>query len=62
MKCAACKSGTMKEGATTFTVERGQMILVIRHVPALVCSQCGEESVMDTVHAELERIADQAER
>ena len=39
MRCVICKSGDVQPGLTTFTVERGEMTLVLKGVPARVCSQ-----------------------
>ncbi len=43
MKCLSCKTGEPKPGTTTFTMERDGVLVVVRGVPALICSQCGEE-------------------
>ena len=61
MTCVACKSNSMKDGATTITVERGAMILVVRHVPAQVCEQCGEEYIAGEVQERLEELVSRAE-
>jgi YgiT-type zinc finger domain-containing protein len=42
MKCVICKEGQTKEGQTSLTLEREGLLFVIRHVPAQVCSNCGE--------------------
>lgn len=42
MKCSICKTGIMKEGKTTVTLNRGETTVVIKDVPALVCDNCGE--------------------
>lgn len=42
MRCVICKSGDVRPGSTTFTVERGPVTLVLDGLPARVCSQCGE--------------------
>ena len=61
MACVACKSNSMKDGTTTITVERGAMVLVVRHVPAQVCEQCGEEYIAGEVQERLEKLVDRAE-
>jgi YgiT-type zinc finger domain-containing protein len=40
-QCPLC-GGTRTDGTTTFTAELGFGIVVVRHVPARVCVQCGE--------------------
>jgi len=42
MKCVICKIGKTTPGKTTFTLERGESVLVIRNVPRDVCQDCGE--------------------
>ena len=38
MKCAICKNGDTKEGMTTITFDRDGMILVVKDVPAQICT------------------------
>ena len=42
MECVICKNGTTKQGFVTFTLERGNVIIVFKNVPALVCENCGD--------------------
>ena len=42
MKCLICKQSNPRPGFTTVTLERGELSLVIKNVPALVCPECGE--------------------
>ena len=42
MNCVICKTGEVKPGTTTFTVDRDGHTYVLRDVPAGVCQQCGE--------------------
>lgn len=44
MTCPLCK-GEMKKGKTNLPFARGKNLLVVRDVPALVCSQCGDSFV-----------------
>lgn len=41
MECSLCKVGTTKEGSVTVTLERGESIVLIKNVPAQVCTNCG---------------------
>ena len=43
-------------GTTTFAVDLGFGVIVIRQVPALVCSQCGEAWIADSVASRLEAV------
>lgn len=58
-KCPVC-SGRMIEGTTTFTVDYDKGVIVIRHVPALVCDQCGESWVEDSQSEKLEALVQEA--
>ena len=45
MTCLICKAAEPVQGTTTVTLERGELTLVIKEVPALVCPNCGEDYV-----------------
>jgi len=45
MKCVICKHGNTEQGTATVTFERGGFVLVVKGVPARVCSNCGEQYV-----------------
>ncbi len=51
--CPMC-GGARVHGLTTFTADLGFGVVVVRHVPALVCDQCGEEWLDDAVAEVLE--------
>jgi YgiT-type zinc finger domain-containing protein len=42
MKCMICKIGDTRPGKTTITLERDNMTLVFKGVPAEICGNCGE--------------------
>ncbi|MDZ7721986.1 MAG: YgiT-type zinc finger protein [candidate division KSB1 bacterium] len=45
MKCAFCK-GELLNGKTVLTFQMSEnRIIGVKNVPALICEQCGEESV-----------------
>jgi YgiT-type zinc finger domain-containing protein len=54
-----CRTGTLHDGATTVTVERGAMTLVLKGVPARVCDTCGEGYVGEATTRRLESLVDQ---
>ena len=58
-QCPLC-GGKIKEGTTTFTVDYGSGLVVVRNVPAWVCSQCGEAWVDDSFAGRLENIVQEA--
>ncbi len=41
MDCALCKVGTTEKGTVTVTLERNGAIVLIKDVPAEVCTNCG---------------------
>ncbi len=55
MKCFFCK-GNAVESTTKFIVDLGPCVVIVKNVPALVCTQCGEASFSDDVAKQLERI------
>jgi YgiT-type zinc finger domain-containing protein len=57
--CPLC-AGALTDGTTTFTVDYEQGVVVARHVPALVCDQCGEAWLKDDISATLERLVQEA--
>lgn len=57
--CPLC-GGEKKAGKTTFTVDLGFGVVVVREVPATVCSQCGADWIEDTIAGKLERIVEDA--
>lgn len=62
MKCNICKHGITQLGTTTITLERGELTLVIKGVPAQVCANCGEEYVDENIAGELLNVAEEAVR
>lgn len=53
MKCAICRHGETEPGKTTVTLERDNLTLVIKGVPARVCRNCGEEYVDEEIAQQL---------
>lgn len=62
MKCVICKNGETRPGAITVTLERGQMTLVVKNVPARVCDNCGEEYLDENVTRTLDGVVEEAAR
>jgi YgiT-type zinc finger domain-containing protein len=60
MKCVICKQGETQAGTATVTLERNGMTLVIRHVPARICTNCGEEYVDEVTTSQLLSEAEKA--
>jgi len=57
MKCGICKA-EMEEKSVTYTEDIEQGVIVIRHVPAQVCTECGNTWYSGTVAGELEKLVD----
>ena len=55
-KCTFCK-GTPRDGISTFTVDLGNCIVIIRNVPSQICTQCGETYYSTEVMQQLYNIA-----
>ena len=53
--CPIC-GGTKIESATSFTVDYKTGVVLVRDVPAIVCTQCGEEWISDEIAEKLEKI------
>lgn len=62
MKCVVCKQDKTHQGKATVTLDRSGTTLVIKSVPAQVCSNCGEEYVDESITAKLLRQAETASR
>ena len=58
-RCPLC-GGSKKAGRTTFRVDLGFGVVVVRDVPASVCSQCGADWIEDSIASKLEEIVNDA--
>ena len=57
--CPVCGGG-MHPGTTTFTADLGFSVVVIRNVPATVCSQCGSDWIPDNIASRIEGLVAEA--
>ncbi len=62
MRCPICRQGETSHGTATVTLERAELTLVIKNVPALVCENCGEEFVDEDTTEQLLASAEDALR
>ena len=60
MKCVICQYGETEPGTTTVTLTRGEATIVIREVPAQICTTCGEAYVDAATGKQLSQIAEKA--
>jgi YgiT-type zinc finger domain-containing protein len=58
-RCPICK-GYQSQSTTTFTVDLEFGVVVVRHVPAIVCEQCGAKWIDDNEAEKLEEIVAEA--
>lgn len=58
--CPICHGGQKRAGTTTFSVDLGFGVVVVRDVPAQVCDLCGTDWIEDAVAEQLEVIVEQA--
>ncbi len=60
-QCPLC-GGDKRPGTTIYSIDSGEGIVVVRAVPAQICSQCGEEWIdAQTAHS-LEEIVNEAKK
>ena len=57
--CPLC-GGAKRPGTTTFSADLGFGVIVVRQVPALVCSQCGADWLDDATAAHIEQLVEDA--
>ncbi len=62
MKCVVCKHGDTAAGYATITLERGGSTVVLKKVPAKICSNCGEEYVDEEQTQRVLAIAEELSR
>lgn len=60
MTCFFCK-GDMAASVTTHVVDLGKCIIIVKNVPCMKCSQCGEVVYTGTVVKHLEKITNALE-
>ncbi len=62
MKCVVCRVGQTQPGKTAVTLERGNMTLVFKNVPAEVCENCGEAYISDEISRHVLQAAEEVAR
>ncbi len=60
MRCMICKNAETHQGKATLTLERDGVTLVVKGVPAQVCSNCGEEYIDEKTTRQLLKTAEEA--
>jgi len=59
--CRQCPEGTYEKGTITETLERGDTVVVVKDVPALVCDVCGTSLLAAEELERLQTILERAE-
>ena len=62
MKCTLCKHGETFPGTTTVNLNRGKSAIIIKGVPAQICTNCGEYYLSEEISAQVLRLAEEAVR
>ena len=58
MNCLICRQAEIVDGFTSITFEREEFRVLINHVPAHICSSCGEAIVDEEVAIRLLSVAE----
>ena len=53
MRCLTCKHRQTKLSIVTVTLERNELIVIIKKVPAEVCDNCGEYYLSNDITAQV---------
>ncbi len=59
MNCFLCKA-TLSNGFANHVIDYNGHIIVVKKVPAMVCSQCGEYYIEHDITLKLEKIVEDA--
>lgn len=62
MTCIVCKNGSTKPGKVTVSVDKGKTVVMIREVPAEICTNCGEEYIDAETMKDLEKLVSNAQK
>ena len=60
-RCPLC-GGRKQPGKTTYSVDMGNGVILVRHVPATVCVQCGEAWIDNLTAQKLEQLTQEAKK
>lgn len=60
MNCIICEIGSLESALITVTPERDGVIVLVKEVPATVCSNCGERYFDSSITNQLLALANRA--
>ncbi len=61
-ECFFCKHGSVVQTRTTYMVDLKDCIVIVKNVPCMECSECGEKYFTDEVMQKLELIVNNAKK
>lgn len=62
MMCLSCKTGDMLPSTTSYFVELEKCMIIIKNVPCMKCTQCGDTVFSGSVAEKISELTDQAEQ
>lgn len=62
MKCLSCKYENMIDSTTTYMSALKNCVLIIKNVPCMKCTQCGDELFNTDILEKIEKIIAAAEK
>lgn len=63
MRCPLCKGEMAKKGRTNLPYELSdESIIIVKNVPAIICSQCGDVFIEADILSKVEKILDKASK
>ncbi len=60
MKCIICKNGETKNGLTSLSLDRMDVTIVVKNIPAEICENCGESYLSEEISARVLQEAEQS--
>ena len=60
--CPCCRCRELKESTATYVAVLGEYTIIIKNVPCLECTLCGEKYYTDEVMQNIERIVTKARK
>ena len=62
MKCVICKHGETRDGTAVVILQRDNTSIIIKEVPAQVCTNCGEYYLSEAITEKVLALAEHAAR
>ena len=60
MKCVLCKQGETALGVVTVTLQRDNAVIIIKDVPADICTNCGEYYLSEDITRTVLKLAEES--